>query len=112
LKHAIRILQRQVVIDFFRQQRQRRGRGAVSSSCTCGLSARIIPASAVITVFLRVKPGENAIRVGGQSEVGLDDERGIREVDQILFCDAVVFDRIVDHAAEEDDIRAGANLAE
>jgi len=63
-------------------------------------------------VFLSVTSRENTIRVRGQFESAVNNERGIHVVDYVIFCYAIVFDRVVNEPAEEGDIRPGANLAE
>ena len=50
--------------------------------------------------------------VFGQLESFLYDERRIRVIDQVIFRDAVIFNRVADQSAEERDVGAGANLAE
>ena len=47
-----------------------------------------------------------------QLEAVLDDERGVGEIDQVFVGDAVVLEGVVDQAAEERDVAAGANLQE
>src|SRR5437016_4634450 len=73
---------------------------------------RIVPGGFVITLRLGVKAGEHPIGVGRQLEIVFDDERCVRVVDQVIFGDAVVLDGVANDAAEEGDVRAGANLAE
>src|SRR6267143_2474672 len=82
-------------------------RRVTSSSCP-----RIIPRGLVVTLRLGVKAGEHPICVARQLEIAFDDERRVRVVDRVIFRDAVVLDGIVNDAAEEGDVRAGANLAE
>ena len=72
----------------------------------------IIPRGLVVTLGLGVKAGEHPIGVRGQLEIAFDDERRIRVVDQVIFRDAAVLDGIANDAAEESDVRPGANLAE
>ena len=57
-----------------------------------------------------VEAGEQAVL--GQLESVLHDERGVRVVDEVVVRDAVILDRVVDQAAEEGDVGAGANLQE
>jgi len=57
-----------------------------------------------------VKPREDAVGIGGQLEVAFDDERGVCEVYEVLFRDAVVLDGVVDDAAKKCNVRSGANL--
>src|SRR5260370_18013842 len=84
-----------------------RMRGVISSACPS-----IIPRGLVVTLRLGVKAGEHPVRIGGQLEIAFDDERRVRVVDQVFLGDAVVLDGIANDAAEEGDVRAGANLAE
>src|SRR6266567_3320976 len=74
--------------------------------------ARIIPRGPVVTLRLCVKAREHSVSISRQLEITFDDERRVREVDQVIFRDAVVFDGIANDASKEGDIRAGANLAE
>ncbi len=116
LEHALGVLQRQVVVDFFRQGRQWWGRGTLSRlhACVfrgCRAAARVVPCGAVVGLLLRVEAGKHTIGVAGQLEVAFDDERRVRVVDQILLRDAVVLDGVANDAAEEGDVRPGANLA-
>src|SRR5437870_10877057 len=74
--------------------------------------ARIIPRGPVVALRRGVKAGKHTVRVSRQLEIAPDDERRVREVDQVIFRDAVVFNGIANDAAEEGDIRAGADLAE
>src|SRR5713226_7241157 len=74
--------------------------------------ARIIPRGFIVTLRLGVKAGEDPVRVGRKLEIAFDDERRVRVVDHVIFRDAVVLDGIANDAAEEGDVRAGANLAE
>src|SRR5271169_1288466 len=48
----------------------------------------------------------------GQLEAILNDEGGVGKIDEIIFSDAVVFDRMAEQPAEESDVSAGANLEE
>src|SRR6202158_6226903 len=84
-------------------------RRVISSTASC---PRIIQRGLVVSLRLGVKAREHAIRVGRQLEITFDDERRVRVVDQVIFRDAVVLDGIANDAAEEGDVRAGANLAE
>ena len=73
-------------------------------------SSLIIPARTVIRVRLIVETGIKA--VFGKLESFLEQERGVGEICQILFGDALIFDRVIDNAAEECDIGACADLQE
>ncbi len=46
----------------------------------------------------------------GQLETFLHNERGIRVVDEIIFRDAVILNRIADHSAEKCNVRSRADL--
>jgi len=82
LEHTIRIPQRQVVIDLFRQGRQGTGRARARLGSA---SSGVIPRRAVVALLPRVKPGKNAVGVGRQLEVVFDDERGICVVNEYSF---------------------------
>ena len=69
----------------------------------------IVPGGLIVGTRSGIKPGEQP--VVGQLEAFLDDERGVRVIDEILFRDAVVFDGVADQPAEERNVGAGANLA-
>ncbi len=68
----------------------------------------IIPGRLVVNLFLGIEAGVQA--VFGKLESVFDNEGGVGVVDQIFVGDAVVRDGVVDHAAEEGDVGAGANL--
>ena len=68
----------------------------------------IVPGGFVVDLLLGIEAGEEA--VFGQLESVFDDEGGVGVVDEIIFGDAVVGDGVVDHAAEEGDVGAGADL--
>src|SRR5260370_14669380 len=72
----------------------------------------IIPCGLVVALRLGVETGKHTIRVGRQLEIVFDDERRVRVVNQVFLGDPVVLDSIANDAAEESDVRAGANLAE
>src|ERR1700704_5707217 len=84
-------------------------RRAISSTSSC---PRVVPRGLVITLRLGVEAGEHPVHVGGKLEIAFDDERRVRVVDHVIFRDAVILDGIANDAAEEGDVRAGANLAE
>src|SRR5258705_6986129 len=74
--------------------------------------ARIIPRGPVVSLRGGVEARKHAVHISRQLEIVPDDERRVRVVDQVIFRDAAVFDGIADDAAEERDVRAGADLAE
>ena len=57
-----------------------------------------------------VEPGEQS--VFRKFESFLHDEGGVGVIDEVVFGDAIVLDRVVDQAAEKGDVSAGANLQE
>src|SRR6201982_3776675 len=74
--------------------------------------ASIIPRGPVVNLRRRVEAGEYSVSIAWQLEIAFDDERGVGEIDQVIFRDAIVFDGIANDTAKEGDVRAGANLAE
>src|SRR5271156_2462375 len=137
LEDAARMLQRQIIRDVWRQSRRRNRSGGLAwyrfwrvaraggwRRSRCGgrmcrirggvrfaaeVSALlIIPGGLIVSARPCVKPGVQAIF--GKFETFLDDERGVRIVDQILFRDAVVLDSVANQPAEECNVTAGANL--
>src|SRR5260370_34394763 len=68
----------------------------------------IIPGGFVVHLFLGIKSGVEA--VFGQLESVFDNEGGVGEVEEIVLGDAVVRDSVVDHAAEECNVGASADL--
>ena len=68
----------------------------------------IVPGEFVVNLFLGIESGEEA--VFRQIESVFNDEGGVGVIDEIIFRDAAVGDGVIDDAAEEGDIGAGANL--
>src|SRR5258706_6923901 len=107
LEHAIALLQRQIELDFFRQFGSGRSASAwwvrcvSSSTSSC---SRIIPRGLVVALRLGVKAGENTVRIAWQLKAGFDDKCRVREVDQVIFRNAIIFDGIANDAAEEGDV--------
>ncbi len=86
-------------------------RGAGRSGFASLVAARlVIPGGLVVGLGLGVEAGIQA--VVGQLEAVFDEERCVGVVDEILVCDAIVLERVVDDAAEESDVAAGTNLQE
>src|SRR4029077_20508358 len=80
--------------------------GRVYAACP-----RIIPRGFVVGLRFGVKAGENAVRIARKLKAGLDDKCRVREVDQVIFRDAIILDGIVNDTAKKGDVRAGADLA-
>ena len=68
----------------------------------------IIPGLFVVDLFLGIKSGEET--VFGQRESVFNNECGVGVIDEIFLRDAVIFDGVLDDAAEEGDVGAGADL--
>src|SRR6266481_7225494 len=94
-----------------------RMRFAMAGWVSCGMSRRagrfrcaaflIVPCGFVVGLFLRVKSGVEPIL--GKFEALLDDEGSVRVVDDVVFRDAVIFERVANQSAEKRYIRAGSN---
>ena len=117
LEDAIRILEREIVVDVLGQRWQ----GSRSVVLARGHARRIllglpavagiVPGGAIVGEFAGVEAGENAVGVGREFEAAVHHERGVGEVDEIFVGDAIVLDSVIDYAAEEGDVRPGADLA-
>src|SRR5579863_1127744 len=70
----------------------------------------VVPSRLVVGLGIVIETGEQP--VFRQLESVFDDERRVGVVDQVLVRDAVVLQRVVDHAAEEGNVATGANLQE
>src|SRR5260370_13556018 len=112
LEHAIRVLQSYIELDFFRKLGSGWSASAYWMRLVSAACPYIVPCGFVVALRFGVKTGEYAVGVGGHLEIAFDDERRVRVVGQVIFCDAVVLDGITNDAAEESDVRASANLAE
>src|SRR5207302_9868180 len=124
LKDASRMLQGQVISNLRRQRGQRLGRSheRCSSgrrrSSWCGSVCRGNSAS-VVAIFVSPRRAIVGLRASVEARVQpifrqleaiFYDERGIGVVDEIVVCDAIVFDRVTDDSAEKRDIGPGPNL--
>ena len=87
LEDAVRVLQRIVALDQALAVLLERPRGLV------------------IGVFLRVIAGEQAVV---ERELGVHEERGVRVAQYVILKIEIMIEDILDHAAEERDIRARA----
>src|SRR6185312_17417412 len=67
------------------------------------------PARAVVAPFLRVETGEKTV---GEAIIITDDPGGIGVLAHVLLLDTIMFEGIVDHAADESDVGARAQLGE
>src|SRR5204863_755337 len=68
----------------------------------------VVPGRFVVSLSRGVEAGVQAVL--GKLEAFFDDEGGVGEVDQIVFGDAVVLDRVVDYPTEKGYVRPGADL--
>src|SRR3989454_303816 len=66
----------------------------------------VLPARPVIGLLGRVVSGEETVEVGGRLERRVDQERGVRVVDDVVLEVEVVLDGVVDQTAEEHDVGA------
>ena len=87
LEDAVRVLQRIVALDQALAVLLERPRGLV------------------VGVFLRVIAGEQAVV---ERELGVHEERGVRVAQYVILKIEIMIEDILDHAAEERDIRARA----
>src|ERR1051325_11481676 len=67
------------------------------------------PARAVVASFLRIEAGEKTV---GETVIITDDPGGIGVLSHVLLLDTIMFEGIVDHAADESDVGARAQLGE
>src|ERR1044071_2826506 len=70
---------------------------------------RVGPLCAVVLAGVRIEPGEEAV---GEAVAVADDPGRVRVFAYVFFLNAIMLDRIVDHAADEGDVGAGAELRE
>src|SRR5205807_7299239 len=85
----------------------RRGRGA--GSLPFQISALlVIPGRLVVGLLVLVEAGVQA--VFGQFESLFDDECRVGVIDEVVVCDPIVLDRVIDESAQKRDIGSGANL--
>src|SRR5437762_2020793 len=70
----------------------------------------VVPRGLIVALALGVEAGVQAVL--RELESFLDDERGVREVNEIIVRDPIVLNRVVDQAAEKRDVGAGADLQE
>src|SRR5438105_350305 len=81
----------------------------------CGFPAQVaaflvIPGGLIVRLCCRVEARiEPVLR---QLESFFDDKRGVGVVEQVVFCDAMVLDGVLNQAAKERNVRTRANLAE
>src|SRR5271157_6122790 len=81
------------------------------SSLARKVAARlVVPRIFVVDVLFWIEAGKKP--VFRQFESVLDNECGVRVVGQILLGNTVVLQRVVDDAAQEGNVRTGANLQE
>ena len=93
-----------------RRCQSRRGNDRGSRGMAHVAAFLIVPRRLVIDLRSRIEAGiQSIVR---QLETILHDEGGVGVVDEVILGDTVVVDRILDHATEESDVSAGANLAE
>jgi hypothetical protein len=124
LEDTARVLEREVISHVGRQSRRRRwtswltwhrfgcvtrrrGRARLAADSPASF---VIPCGFVVRARCSVKPGVQTIL--RKFETLFHNERGVRVVDEIFFGDTIVLDGVADQAAEECDVRAGANLQE
>src|ERR1051326_2951884 len=70
---------------------------------------RVGPLCAVVLAGVRIESGEEAV---GEAVAVADDPGRVRVFADVLFLNAIMLDRIVDHAADEGDVGARAELRE
>src|SRR5215475_3176722 len=70
---------------------------------------RVGPARAVVPPRLGIEAGEKTVR---KAIVVADDPGGVGVLAHVLLLNAVMLDRIVDHAADECDVGARAQFGE
>ena len=95
--------------------RRRRRNGCGSRFCVTSPAGHvaaffIIPGRFVVDLRRRIKTRVQS--VFGQLESFLYDERGIRVVDDVVFRDSIVLNRVIDQPAEKSYVRSRANLQE
>ena len=114
LKHRARVLEVHVPLgERHAGARARRrvttGDDLLLGPLECRLGGRVAlvgPRRGVVEVLGRIVPAEQALV---EAEPLLHDERGVRVVPDVLVVDQVLFEHVVDQAAEEGDVRAGPN---
>src|SRR5690348_14211602 len=115
------MLQSQVVGHVFGQMRWRRLSIFPESGFRCCMSPAAMLAANIAALF--VIPGGLVVglrrsiktrikSILGQLETVLDYKCCVCVVEQVVFGDAIVFDGVMNQAAEESDVGACANLAE
>src|SRR5258705_11916386 len=70
---------------------------------------RVSPARAVVAAFLRIEAAEKTV---GEAVTVADDPGGIGVLTHVLLLDTIVLDGVIDHAADESDVGARAQLGE
>src|SRR5882724_6367785 len=113
LEYAVGILECWIKVDSSWQRRKGSRLSGFSGRRSRRLPVRtlVIPACAVVSLFLGIETGEQAVDVG-ELEILVDDEARVGVMDQVFFGDSIIFNGVVNQAAEERDIRPRANLAE
>src|SRR5262245_25786448 len=69
----------------------------------------VSPARPVVAVFLRIVAGEKTV---GEAVTVADDPGGVGVLAHVLLLDTVMLDGVIDHAADEGDVGARAQLCE
>ena len=82
--------------------------GRVAPGLSLGVE-RERPARAIVALLLGIVAGEKTV---GEAVVVADDPRGVGVLAHVLFLNAVMFERIVDHATDEGDVGARAQFCE
>src|SRR5258708_7591876 len=105
LEDAVWVLQGRIEVDSSRQRRKRRRHPRLGLRRRRRLSSRplIIPACAVVGLFLGIEPGEQAVDVR-KLEIFFYNESGVGVMGQVVFCDSVVFEGVVNKTAEEGNV--------
>src|SRR6516225_9790652 len=67
------------------------------------------PASAVVASFLRIEAGKQTV---GETVIVADDPGGVGVLTHVFLLDTIMLEGIVDHAADESDVRARAHFGE
>src|SRR6267378_6668342 len=105
LEYAVGILECWIKVDSSWQRRKgSRLSGFSGRRSRLPVRTLVIPACAVVGLFLGIETGEQPVDIG-ELEILVDDESRVGVMDQVFLGDSIVFDGVVNQAAEERDIR-------
>src|SRR6266481_6404319 len=109
LEYAVGILECWIEVDCSWQRRKGGRLSGLSGRRSGRLPVRtlVIPACAVVGLFVGIETGEQAVDVG-ELEILVDDEARVGVMDQVFFGDSIIFNGVMNQAAEKRNIRSRA----